>query len=60
MRTPAKTNSKKASFDIHKKGYKSSGSGEKTLNSKYFIQHFLHPDYILFDWEFFSNELEFE
>ena len=24
------------------------------------IQHIFHPDYILFDWEFFSRELEFE
>ena len=60
MRTPTKANSKKGLFDINKKGYKSSNSRDKILNNKYFIQHFLHPDYILFDWEFFSNELEFE
>lgn len=24
------------------------------------IHHIFHPDYILFDWEFFSRELEFE
>ena len=24
------------------------------------LQHIFHPDYILFDWEFFSRELEFE
>ena len=23
------------------------------------MQHIFHPDYILFDWEFFSRELEF-
>ena len=27
---------------------------------KKIIQHLVHPDYILFDWEFFSNALEFE
>jgi len=32
----------------------------KPAEKKYIIQHFLHPDYILFDWEFFSRELEFE
>ena len=60
MRTPAKNNSKKTSLDLNKKGYRSPGSKDKALNNKYSIQHFLHPDYILFDWEFFSNELEFE
>lgn len=28
--------------------------------SKKMIRHLIHPDYILFDWEFFSNALEFE
>jgi len=32
----------------------------KPAEKKYILQHFLHPDYILFDWEFFSRELEFE
>jgi hypothetical protein len=32
----------------------------KSAPSKNFIKHLLHPDYILFDWEFFSRELEFE
>ena len=27
---------------------------------KQIIQHLVHPDYILFDWEFYSNALEFE
>ena len=27
---------------------------------KKIIQHLVHPDYILFDWEFYSNALEFE
>ncbi|HEX5152268.1 MAG TPA: hypothetical protein VFW07_12530 [Parafilimonas sp.] len=32
---------------------------EKSL-LKQIIQHLVHPDYILFDWEFYSNALEFE
>ncbi len=28
--------------------------------NRYIMNHFIHPDYVLFDWEFFSNELEFE
>ena len=27
---------------------------------KKIIQHLIHPGYILFDWEFYSNALEFE
>jgi hypothetical protein len=27
---------------------------------KKIIQHLVHPGYILFDWEFYSNALEFE
>ena len=33
---------------------------DKTVNDKNIIRHLIHPDYILFDWEFFSNQLEFE
>jgi hypothetical protein len=32
----------------------------KASNKKDMFMHLLHPDYILFDWEFFSRELEFE
>jgi len=32
----------------------------KPAEKKYILQHFIHPDYLLFDWEFFSRELEFE
>jgi hypothetical protein len=32
----------------------------KSAATKNVIKHLLHPDYILFDWEFFSRELEFE
>jgi hypothetical protein len=33
---------------------------DKSISHKNLMQHLLHPDYILFDWEFFSRELEFE
>jgi hypothetical protein len=35
-------------------------SKNKPSMKKAFIKHLFHPDYILFDWEFFSTELEFE
>jgi len=36
-------------------------SNEKTSVAKNsIVQKLFHPDYILFDWEFFSRELEFE
>ena len=33
---------------------------KEKLSHKKIIQHLVHPDYILFDWEFYSNALEFE
>ena len=33
---------------------------KKSTGRNNIIQHLFHPDYILFDWEFFSRELEFE
>ena len=33
---------------------------DKTDLKKNIIRHLIHADYILFDWEFFSNQLEFE
>jgi hypothetical protein len=33
---------------------------EEKPSLKKIIQHLVHPDYILFDWEFYSNALEFE
>lgn len=41
---------------------KSRGRNLKTrpAEKKYNLQQLIHPDYILFDWEFFSHELEFE
>ena len=35
-------------------------SANKFFADKNIIQKLFHPDYILFDWEFFSRELEFE
>ncbi|SFQ32621.1 hypothetical protein [Parafilimonas terrae] len=32
----------------------------KAEKTRYIMHHLIHPDYVLFDWEFFSNELEFE
>jgi hypothetical protein len=33
---------------------------KKFLSDKNILQKLFHPDYILFDWEYFSRELEFE
>lgn len=33
---------------------------DKFFIDKNILQKIFHPDYILFDWEFFSRELEFE
>jgi hypothetical protein len=35
-------------------------SKNKSSMKKAFIKHLIHPDYILFDWEFFSAKLGFE
>ena len=54
--------SKKISFSNHPKERKTAGhfySQEEPALRK-IIQHLFHPDYILFDWEFYSNALEFE
>ena len=54
--------SKKISFSNHPKETKIAGhfySKEKGAIKK-IIQHLIHPGYILFDWEFYSNALEFE
>lgn len=37
----------------------SSAEQAQSINKK-LIQKIIHPDYILFDWEYFSRELEFE
>ena len=33
---------------------------KKRLTKKELLYRLFHPDYILFDWEFFSRESEFE
>jgi hypothetical protein len=33
---------------------------DKKIIDKDLMHKIFHPDYILFDWEFFSRELEFE
>ena len=50
---------KKSSFPNKTKS-RGNNNTVRPVEKKYFFQHFLHPDYILFDWEFFSHELEFE
>jgi hypothetical protein len=57
-----KTNSKKisSSNNISKRKNGSTYQKSKAAERKYILQHLVHPDYILFDWEFFSRELEFE
>jgi hypothetical protein len=35
-------------------------SANKSANKNNIMKNIFHPDYILFDWEFFSRELEFE
>jgi hypothetical protein len=35
-------------------------SDKKLFIDKNILQKIFHPDYILFDWEYFSRELEFE
>jgi len=63
MTSVIKPVSKKFSFpgSINKMKH---GSGiylrDKAAEKRNIIQRLIHPDYILFDWEFFSNQLEFE
>jgi len=54
-----KPNLKKSAFSNKTKN-RSSNLKIKPAEKRYILQHFLHPGYILFDWEFFSRELEFE
>jgi hypothetical protein len=39
---------------------KSRSAKNKSAEIKHIIHNLIHPDYILFDWEFYSNQLEFE
>ena len=44
---------------LHEK--KNTGKSDKKIFlDKNLLQKIFHPDYILFDWEYFSRELEFE
>jgi hypothetical protein len=46
---------------VHGKAKKHrSNSDKKFLYDRDILQKLFHPDYILFDWEYFSRELEFE
>lgn len=58
MEPMAKVISKKSSRNIIKT--KSQHTRSKSDEIKHIIHNLIHPDYILFDWEFFSNQLEFE
>lgn len=63
METMFKTNSKKISSPDNFGKMKINSAmnlKNKADEKKNFIRHLIHPDYILFDWEFFSNQLEFE
>jgi len=61
MTRPMKTVSKKFSFVNDDSKIKTNNYiKDKTAFNKNIIRHLIHPDYILFDWEFFSNQLEFE
>ena len=53
--TKLTTHSYNAFMQHHKKSTKGKFSTHKKI-----IQKLIHPDYILFDWEFFSCDLEFE
>ena len=55
-----KTDAKQIFYGVNEKENYPSESTNQDLNTSYITQHFIHPKYILFDWEFFSNELEFE
>ncbi len=58
MESPAKIISKKPARSIIK--VKNQYVKSKAREIKHIIQSLIHPDYVLFDWEFFNNQLEFE
>lgn len=62
MVSTIKQNSKKITSvsEENRKQKTNKNSINKSLNEKQMFLHLMHPDYILFDWEFFSRELEFE
>ena len=62
MEEMIKAGSKKLSFPGNVKEPKITGNFylKDKSSLKKIMQHLIHPEYILFDWEFYSNELEFE
>lgn len=55
------TKKKAVAHSFHKtKNRNTLYSKDKSSAKKLTLQHLMHPDYVLFDWEFFSNQLEFE
>jgi hypothetical protein len=57
MEPPAKMISKKPARSRGKSKHQHAKSNAEI---RHIIHNLIHPDYILFDWEFFSNQLEFE
>jgi hypothetical protein len=47
-------------IDKLKNGRQKRSNQRTSADKNNIIQNIFHPDYILFDWEFFSRELEFE
>ena len=62
MASTIKQHSKKTALvsQRNQKQKTNKNSANKLLHEKDMLLHVMHPDYILFDWEFFSRELEFE
>jgi hypothetical protein len=52
---------RKSPFSNVRKSVKiNKSNSNKTPADKSILHKIFHPDYILFDWEYFSRELEFE
>lgn len=45
---------------LYRKMKKHRSNSDKKFPDKDILQKIFHPDYVLFDWEYFSRELEFE
>lgn len=59
MNTVLKPTRKKSSLSGKAKT-NNSNRRAKHREKQYSLHQLLHPDYILFDWEFYSRELDFE
>jgi hypothetical protein len=57
MESPTKITSKKPERHTTKSKNR---HAKRDAEIKHIIHNLIHPDYVLFDWEFFSNQLEFE